>query len=508
MQLFNEINSNQKAIFSQLLRLGVILIFCMISMQLTAQKRGLAYGYHSPEDLEVMSPEISWWYNWYVAPENAVADVFPDYGFDFVPMTWNASFDENKLRQFLDQHPETKYLLAFNEPNFKDQANMTPSQIAAQWPRLESIANDYDLEIVGPAVNFCGNCVQENGVVYTDPVEYLDDFFAACPGCKVDHIAIHSYMNNIGALSWYVGLFKKYNKPIWLTEFAGWEQNGTINNINDQINFMIGAVDYLEADTSVFMYSWFIGRGQGINNYPYIDLLGDNGELTQLGEVYKNMPVHDLNNVVEIPSTIEAEAYNKMQGVLLEKTKDVSGFANVGYFDPGDWLEYKILVPQSKVYDLGFRFASTKVAGLKMLVDGTEKLSLTIPNYNGWQNWNTLQSQVYLEAGTHTIKLLAVTSGFNLNWFRIDYLAGTEGTLVGISDPVIIFPNPTRSGISIQTDLPVEKIIVRNVLGNNILTKSFSKSIEIENLVPGMYFLTVTDDKNSFQITRKFHVLD
>ena len=110
-------------------------------------------------------------------------------------------FDSLKLVTFLSNHPETKYLLAFNEPNFLEQANMTPVEVAALWPKLESIADAYNLEIVGPAVNFCGNCVQANGTTYNSPFDYLDNFFQACQACRVDHIAIHSYMNNVGALA-------------------------------------------------------------------------------------------------------------------------------------------------------------------------------------------------------------------------------------------------------------------------------------------------------------------
>ena len=280
------------------------LILFSSSISIGQDKRGIAYGYHSPEDLEVLSPEVSWWYNWSEKPENSVENVYEDYGFEFVPMTWNGYFDSVKLVTFLSNHPETKYLLAFNEPNFISQANMTPSQAAAIWPKIESIADEYNLEIVGPAVNFCGTCVEENGVTYYSPFDYLDDFFAACQDCRVDYIAVHSYMNNVSSLQWYINEFKSYGKPIWLTEFAGWEQNGTINNISDQINFMMGAVDFLESDTAVFRYSWFIGRGSGISTYPHIDILGVNGELTELGQAYTQMPFHNDSLIVEIPARI------------------------------------------------------------------------------------------------------------------------------------------------------------------------------------------------------------
>jgi len=255
-----------KTAFTSLLLFTSILIF-------SQNKRGLAYGFHSYNDVEALTPEVSWWYNWSETPDTSIFDNFSNYTYEFIPMTWNGDFNEEVLRSFLTNHPETKYLLAFNEPNFLEQADMTPSEVVALWPTLEKIADDFNLEIVSPAVNFCGNCVTENGTTYNSPFDYLDDFFEQCPNCRVDHIAIHSYMNTIEALSWYVNEFKKYNRPIWVTEFAGWEENGNIESIDDQINYMISAVDYLESESDVFRYAWFIGRNNGINNYPYIGVV-------------------------------------------------------------------------------------------------------------------------------------------------------------------------------------------------------------------------------------------
>lgn len=465
-------------------------LFLSVLWPVKAQKRGIAYGYHSPQDMQMLSPNISWWYNWAVVPESAVANDFSDYGFDFVPMTWNGSFDENQLRSFLNTHPETKYLLAFNEPNFIDQANMTPSEVAAQWPRLESIANDFNLEIVGPAVNFCGNCVQENGITYTDPVKYLDDFFAACPNCRVDYIAVHCYMNTVSALQWYTGLFKKYGKPIWLTEFAGWESNGNINNRNDQINFMIGAVDFLEYEPSIFRYSWFIGRtNSGYYTYPYIDLLGSNGQLTELGNIYKLMPIHDPDQIVLLPGIIEAEAYNQMYGILIEKTADQSGFANVGYINAGDWLEYKINVNQAENFDIKFRIASTKNSILNLLVDGTNALTQNISNTGGWQNWFTFTNKLNLSEGIHTIRIQAVTDGFNINWIQIGNVPLSLNDLQKSNIDFDVFPNPGNGIFNIKSSETVENLRISDLSGKQVVLIKCTNTINLESLQKGIYIL-------------------
>jgi len=469
----------------------VVLLFLLLCTTFLgqSQKRGLAYGHHSPQDLQALSPNISWWYNWSEAPESTLSAVYENYGFEFVPMTWNGNYNETKLREFLTAHPNTKYLLAFNEPNFKEQANMTPSVVAANWGRLEKIASDFNLKIVGPAVNYCGTCVTENGVTYTDPFKYLDDFFAACPTCKVDYIAVHSYMNTVSALSWFVGEFKKYNRPIWLTEFAGWESNGNIKSVNDQINFMIGAVDMLEAEESVFRYSWFVGRGSGIGTYPYIDILGSNGQLTVLGEVYKNMPTHSASQVIQIPGTIEAENYNKMYGILIEKTSDISGFANVGYIESGDWLDYQINVAQSTEYKLDFRVASTKTAQLKLLIDNVQTLILDIPNTNGWQTWTTLSSKINLTQGAHKLRLLSASNGFNINWLKLTDASLSIDNLLQENRAFNIYPNPSNGILAIESNSAIDNLVVFNSLGSKIATLNFSKSIDLSYLPSGIYIL-------------------
>lgn len=86
-----------------------------------------------------LAPGAGWYYDW---SHSTYLD-FEGANVDFVPMTWNGGYNASQLRQFLSEHPNVKYLLAFNEPNFRDQANMTPSQAAAAWPALQAIADEY-----------------------------------------------------------------------------------------------------------------------------------------------------------------------------------------------------------------------------------------------------------------------------------------------------------------------------------------------------------------------------
>jgi hypothetical protein len=244
-------------------------------------KRGVAYGFDpagAVSDLQALSPSVSWFYNWSSRPPAQLVGEYERLGVEFVPMLWNASFNVDDVVARIPAG--AKYLLGFNEPNFHSQANLTPDQAAAAWPRVEEVARRRGLTLVSPAVNYCGG-----GCNATDPVDWLDRFFAACQGCRVDHVAVHWYACYGSALSWYIGRFKKYGRPIWLTEFSCGDEG--VQPVSRQQSYMKEALAYLEGDKDIFRYSWFSGRTTAIAN---VNLLGSAGTLTTLGGDYVSLP--------------------------------------------------------------------------------------------------------------------------------------------------------------------------------------------------------------------------
>ncbi|HWR75223.1 MAG TPA: glycosyl hydrolase, partial [Bacteroidales bacterium] len=267
---------------------SAILIFGLSAVtygQNKSPKRGIC-GDASPQDLVILAPSVTWYYDWGVEPPAVSQGQLS--GIEWVPMCWGAVYPGDVAGIEARIPAGSKYLLGFNEPNFKSQANLTPSQAASMWPNLEKIAADKGLELVSPAVNWCGDCV--DGVT-NDPVDWLDKFFAACPGCKVDYIAIHSYAPGSAALSNYLDKFRKYNKPLWITEFAPWDPPKP--DFEGVVKYMMEAIPILENDPSVFRYSWFATR-VGIN--PDISLLGANGALTKLGQLYTSMAFQGMTS--------------------------------------------------------------------------------------------------------------------------------------------------------------------------------------------------------------------
>ncbi|MGC4118558.1 MAG: glycoside hydrolase family protein [Myxococcales bacterium] len=243
----------------------------------------------SAADLAAVSPGVSWWYSWGTKPNPAVpTDYRSRWAMDFYPMLWNGSFDASAVEAFLAAHPEIQYLLVMNEPNLKDQANLTPDQAAAIWPKYEAVAASAGVQLVGPQITW--------GTMdgFQDPVAWLDAFFAAYRAAhagsdpRIDYLGFHWYDYGLGGQ---LDRLAKYGKPFWVTEFANWHSQNDgaqVVTLEKQKAQMTDMVATCERRADVFRYAWFTGR---ISPDPHFDsLLAADGQLTELGALYLALP--------------------------------------------------------------------------------------------------------------------------------------------------------------------------------------------------------------------------
>ena len=176
-----QINGRDKRYFAATL----VVLFALGSrphVAATSFKRGVAIGTDHPSaaDISALTGCVSWGYNWgatYTADQTAVWNEI-----DYIPMVWNDRdlAMNGSWTGARGAHFNASALLGFNEPNFLEQANLTPQQASAAWRGLEQLADRHQIPIVvSPAMNF-------NDL---DPIEWLDDFFTLCDGCRVDAIA-------------------------------------------------------------------------------------------------------------------------------------------------------------------------------------------------------------------------------------------------------------------------------------------------------------------------------
>ncbi|MEV0131889.1 sigma-70 family RNA polymerase sigma factor [Dactylosporangium sp. NPDC050688] len=194
----------------------------------------------------VKDMKAGWYYNWSPSPSFGATS-----GVEFVPMVWgtaNVDADVAKAKA------NGKVLLGFNEPDLKEQSNMSPEQVLDLWPKLQASG----LRLGSPSVAYGGDT----------PGGWLDRFMSGAKsrGYRVDFIALHWYGGDFGPdapnqLKRYLqNVYNRYKLPIWLTEYALMRfDNGTVYpSVDQQVSFVKSSTVMLEGLSFVERYAWFI----------------------------------------------------------------------------------------------------------------------------------------------------------------------------------------------------------------------------------------------------------
>lgn len=117
---------------------------------------------------------------------------------------------------------------------------------------------------------------------------------------------------------------------------------------------------------------------------------------------------------------IEAEDFVDGGEIQLEATTDEGGGENVGFTDPGDFLEYTVNIPSDGTYTIEYRLAGQNDSdGFETSFGGVVLDTQLMPSTGGWQTWVTQTGEVTLTAGEQTMRLDFVGGQVNINWIKL-----------------------------------------------------------------------------------------
>ncbi|CAM9809445.1 unnamed protein product, partial [Ascophyllum nodosum] len=277
-------------------------------------KRGAAYGFKDVAALNSLKNGLSWWYDW--SPgflEDGILEASFAQGSYYIPMIWGkGDLEEDRLLHISRVGENSSYLLGFNEPNFKYQASLTAQEAAQLWSQVRLLAEDHDMDLVSPAMNFCGGeCIE------ADPIQWLDDFFEECGkilgGCGIKYLAVHSYACEVRYLNKHMHVYIKYGLAIWLTEFACAFESTAATEAS-QAEYLSEALTYLELNPHIFRYAWFTAVSSptdGVDNSDLLDL--STGQLTAVGEVFVSEYANLQRCEIESVSPADNETWTSME---------------------------------------------------------------------------------------------------------------------------------------------------------------------------------------------------
>ena len=171
----------------------------------------------------------------------------------------------------IKQRKESTHLLGFNEPERAKQGNISVDRAVQLWPQLMKLATDANLRLGSPAPSSDGGGMNWLSQ-FMDKVESKD--------LHVDFIAVHWYRGtNADQFEDFIdGLAKKYDRPIWVTEFNGWSGEESVH-----YKFLKDSLKFLEKSKHVERYAYFnVKAGK-----PH-SLVKPDGSPTRMGELYRD----------------------------------------------------------------------------------------------------------------------------------------------------------------------------------------------------------------------------
>jgi len=213
--------------------------------------------------------KVGWFYDWNIGTESSL-------DLEYVPIRQKRGWPG--LDQDWKERGSTN-LLGFNEPDHKDQANLSVADAISSWPDLLATG----LRLGSPAVS-------DGGIGWLN--EFIDKTDAA--GLRVDFVAVHYYRavanpdDAKGAADqlyrFLKGIHDHAKRPIWLTEWnngANWTTAPDPNEKQQKaaIAAMIKMLDDTPFVERYALYNWVEDGRQ---------LQRKDGSLTPAGEVYRD----------------------------------------------------------------------------------------------------------------------------------------------------------------------------------------------------------------------------
>jgi hypothetical protein len=228
---------------------------------------------------------------------------------------------------------------------------------------------------------------------------------------------------------------------------------------------------------------------------------------------------------------------------------------NLGWTNPGEWLQYTIQADTAAAYTLQLRSASAGSLGsiVRLQVNGTDVISpVTLPVTGGWQTWNnTTVNKVILPAGTSKLRLRFERSGSNFNFFSFNNpqplsaapfiynfsetsvngkqiiltlnkaaavtgstlsdfsvtVAGQPGVIEAVeTDPA----NPQKLLLTLQTAVRYQQVVKLSYSGNSVqagdqLLEAFSNK-DVKNNLPVRYVVPLLIQAENFSANNGFEL--
>jgi beta-glucuronidase len=299
-----------------------------------------------------------------------------------------------------------------------------------------------------------------------------------------------------------------YNEPATIViQATATDADGNIS----KVEFYNGATKLGEDNTPPYSYNW--------NNVTA-------GQYTLIAKAYDNQNSSRYSTPVNIlvlpklviPGKIECENYKiggegigyhdttpgnsggsyRNDDVDIQVSTNIERGYNIGWISAGEWLAYDVEVLYSDNYQFLCRVASA-VSGTKTFHIEFNGTNVTGPiNFtfsDGWQKWHTVVvSNVYLQKGNYTMKIVMDTGNFNLNYIDIQ-----NNNLA----PIINIISPTNNSIFNEGERITIVVSATDKDGYITKVELYANGIKIGTDTTKPYEFNITLNSGEYEIIAK-----
>ncbi len=338
------------------------------------------------------------------------------------------------------------------------------------------LANFYSQLI--PAVR----AIDKNHILFIEGNYYATTFDLLTPPFDDNMVyAFHKYWNQTdqGTIQYLLNIRSQYNTPLWLGESGEnsnpwfyettrlvenlnigwnwwthkkletitsplsaptnanyekvkeyWNGNGARPTAQEARQGLFQMAEDLKLDNTIFrpdVVAALFSPSFGSSNLPYTDLeipgtipaahydIGTNG-VSYFDREYKRVSSDNSQNTGNIGWEFRND------GVDIQSSENPLTEYNVGWIDDNEWMEYTVNVTAG-TYDMVASVASSSTGGKVAIYKDGALISneVNVPNTGGFQSWQNINlGSNTFEEGTYTIRVVAITGGFNLSFIQIN----------------------------------------------------------------------------------------